>query len=1125
MPSPLEVYNDPEKYWALITVASDDQIEGQYFDRKQAGRIVENGQVTKNSVDSLKEQLIECVSAFANASGGLIIVGVSKKGEVTGINHLQERQHNSLLDFNNSLRNQSAISKMIDCINFNGQPDRIMLVFIPSANNGICETLTSPPKAWLRTGMKCEFLTDEMRETLKRNRGIVDFERGQCCPFDINEVDHDVLDQFRKSWLQDSHHQYDDRELLFNAGALERDTNGNYFFTNAGYLFFANNPQRIFNWAYVRILRLDTNSEDKALVGLTIFDKQFDGALPQQIRKIRAHFSGSAFFKVYQRRKPEGGFIEEPEFPSIAIDEVIVNAIAHRDYGIHLPIESSLYHDAFITENPGQILQRGQSVPPEFSLSNVVLNSMPRNSKLIEWLKLFKDDDGAAFVRARSEGTKRMQAEMSRLGLPSPLFKTDPSRTIVILYNNSDEREAQLRAEAITTSSTEYMNLFPLKISTINGDPVSGIDRGGRFKDILQYFKDALEAKGWYIDLQRFSQIIAHRRGVVLNLPDPVRKYIQFFPAYVFQFREYQNQLFLCVDYTLEVKNILSARNLLKLVGPEALQGRRAEVSLQIGWTKCQIIEANNELTKVRLMDDDREEHVGSEKVIPDLPIEKIKELLSTAQIRFDLSREIKRESLALEVNSSRLRSEKTLLTVSDLKKSIFPLQINGARLSLHDVPLALKRDGASTFPLLSLPEPTVEFNHHRETPNIREGITSFGSYNTDPKTIELIPICLNNMRDKMAALIERLKVGKFKYAGSERTFSTRFTYTSIITVDSAEKMLGECERLLQERPSWKGNDRLERLFLVQTPELGYALDDEQSPYYQVKRLLLEQGIPCQMIDTPTLENPDWKDLNLSLNIIAKCGVTPWVLPNSIPDADFFIGLSYTQSHSRGLRRLLGYATVFNQFGRWEFYSGNTDAFSYDEREKFFSILTENTLRRLSQASSLSERPNIYFHYSAKFSKYDRSAILDAARRVRPNGTYNFVSINSHHNIRLYDSRPETDGSLSRGSYVIASPRQILISTTGYNPYRKSIGTPKPLEVTIWVEPPVNTGFTRPDLRALANQVLSLTKLNWASTDSLCGEPITVKFAGDIAYLTDAFLRQTGKFRLHPVLEKTPWFI
>lgn len=133
--------------------------------------------------------------------------------------------------------------------------------------------------------------------------------------------------------------------------------------------------------------------------------------------------------------------------------------------------------------------------------------------------------------------------------------------------------------------------------------------------------------------------------------------------------------------------------------------------------------------------------------------------------------------------------------------------------------------------------------------------------------------------------------------------------------------------------------------------------------------------------------------------------------------------------------------------------------------------------------------------------------------------------INTHHNVRLYDGRPETDGSLSRGSYVAAAPNQIYLSTTGYNPYRRTLGTPHMLEINARVERPEGVPGPAPDLRALAVQILSLTKLNWASTDSLCAEPITTKYAGDIAYLTAAFLRQEETFRLHPVLENTPWFI
>lgn len=183
--------------------------------------------------------------------------------------------------------------------------------------------------------------------------------------------------------------------------------------------------------------------------------------------------------------------------------------------------------------------------------------------------------------------------------------------------------------------------------------------------------------------------------------------------------------------------------------------------------------------------------------------------------------------------------------------------------------------------------------------------------------------------------------------------------------------------------------------------------------------------------------------------------------------------------------------------------------------------MIRQTLSRLS----LSETPHIYFHYSAKFSREDQAAILRAARSVRPQGTYSFVWINTHHNVRLYDSRVETDGSLSRGSYVITSPNQIYLSTTGYNPYRKALETPVVLEINIWTEQPSGVPNPAPDLKALAVHILSLTKLNWASTDSLCAEPITTKYAGDIAYLTDAFLRQNQSFCLHPVLEKTPWFI
>jgi hypothetical protein len=128
--------------------------------------------------------------------------------------------------------------------------------------------------------------------------------------------------------------------------------------------------------------------------------------------------------------------------------------------------------------------------------------------------------------------------------------------------------------------------------------------------------------------------------------------------------------------------------------------------------------------------------------------------------------------------------------------------------------------------------------------------------------------------------------------AAFQRSLTTRFTYANVASFREPHEVKATCARLLAEHPSWLGNRDLNRLFLVHTAEAGFSTDDEQGPYYHVKRLLLESGMPCQMVDTPTLLNPDWKDLNLALNVVAKCGGVPWVLPEGLPDADFFVGLS-----------------------------------------------------------------------------------------------------------------------------------------------------------------------------------------------------------------------------------------
>ena len=288
MPDPKEVFENYRQHWDFITANSDDDFEGQHFDRKEVPPIRSNGQVDRNDLKRFKTtKVAACISAFANSNkdGGLLVLGVSNTGEIRGVNHLSESEINSLTAFNDLLKNQTAITNFAECQNKAGIAVKILLIYVPYTPRAICETLDRHPEAWIRSGAQNYPINEQQREQLKRDKQITNFESAYCCPFHIDDVDREVLQEFRKVHLENASYDLDDKELLYEAGAIDRDGRG-YVFNMAGFLFFARNPQRQLPWAHIRLMRFEANSNEAQLRGLPTFDQKFDGSVAQQIRKI-----------------------------------------------------------------------------------------------------------------------------------------------------------------------------------------------------------------------------------------------------------------------------------------------------------------------------------------------------------------------------------------------------------------------------------------------------------------------------------------------------------------------------------------------------------------------------------------------------------------------------------------------------------------------------------------------------------------------------------------------------------------------------------------------------------------------------------------------------------------------
>jgi len=1123
-PTPRQVFDDPNSYWAYLTQPKDDEFEGQNFDRKEAGRSVGGAPNIRNALDGVKELVVKTVSAFANSSveGGLLVLGISSTGQVIGIDHLSEDQRNSITNLNTLLRTHAAEVKCHNCHDASGADKTLCFIYSAYVQNAICETPESTPKAWVRNGHQSLPMTQEVRDQVRLRKGMLDLDSVPWCPFTPDDLDAEVVTEFRRVFHPETTRQFSDERLLREAGAVVAK-NGEVWFTLPGLLFFASNPQRVISHAYLRLLKFVVPSSHFQNRGTPSFDKDFRGPVTKQIRAARTFLKETSFFERLQHRKPDGGFEDEQELPAIAVDEAIVNAVAHRDYHTKNPIQCEHYSDAFVVKNPGRMRQQNVDLPNRFDLGTTSLYSLPLNRKLLEWLRLMKDPEGTAFVQALSEGTKRMTRDMLAMKLPSPSVVLLENETILKLESKAAERKAAF-VSSIQVPTTAFMNVYPLNVQKPSGN-ASSDEVHLRIGEFGRALRDSLAAHGWYIDRFSFSRIVAHRKGANLAISNPAQKVLRLYPAYCIQIHELFGSPYLVVDYTCQVLSVQRLNKVSGYLASEEIIGRCC-VAQTDSWRTGRIVAADSEWATVHFFDNEQEQRVQVDRVIPSLTLAQIESVLQAEKISFDLHGAIKKNSLASETGAARKRAEKIQTTAEQLADEIFPVKFGEfeARLSKAAVSLSeVERRSATTFHVERLSEPAVEFRDHQKIPDVREGITKFGCYDSGQHKIELVPICLTKQRQQMESLIERLKAGKFKYRGAERTFATRFNYSSVVTTDSLDGVDREVSRLLSEHPDWCGNEKLDRLFLVYTPEAGYSTDDQTSPYFVVKRRLLEAGIPCQMVDTGTLQNPDWKDLNLSLNIIAKCGVTPWVLPENIPDADFFVGLSYTQS--RDGHKILGFANVFSSYGKWEFYAGNTTAFDARNRSEHLAALSRNALERLKRDHALPAAPNLVFHHSVRISKDDYTAILAGVRAVAPDASVSFVWVNCHNTFRLFDSRAETDGSIQRGSFVPIARRRVLLSTTGHNAYRKALGTPRPLEISADQYRPSATKPIECEARTLALQVLNLTKLNWASTDSFTAEPITTKYAGDIAYLTAAFLRQREPFELHRVLERTPWFV
>ncbi len=398
--------------------------EKQKFDRKSA----------KIESTALATPII----AFANADGGLLAIGIEDKGEITGIDDYTKNV-NELLRTSLDFCKPSIMveTEEVECVDSKGNANHILLMRVPQSGE---LHANHRDEVFLRAGDKSKKLTFDERMQLMYAKGARYYEDEPVYGSSLDDIDMDAVSAYcQKIGYGKTSEEYIQQNKKFIV-----EVSGRKEMSGAAILLFGKEPQLFFQRARVRFIRYEGTEAKVGAEMNVIKDITFEGRILDLVEKTIEYVRSQ--IKEHTYLGPDARFITEPEYPEFVWKEIIVNAIAHRDYSIKgTDIQIKMFDDHITVESPG-------TLPGIVRLNNMREIHFSRNPKIAELLHEYE------YVREFGEGIDRMYQEMQQAGLPEPEYRTEAFMVYATIKNKKFV-ETNIRQDNVITQQENERSL------------------------------------------------------------------------------------------------------------------------------------------------------------------------------------------------------------------------------------------------------------------------------------------------------------------------------------------------------------------------------------------------------------------------------------------------------------------------------------------------------------------------------------------------------------------------------------------------------------------------------------------------------------------------------------------
>ena len=345
-------------------------------------------------MDVSPQRLAMTLVGMANAGGGTVLLGISpRSGHVSGVDDPHEAIDRV---FQAGLLAEPTlvlpVPQVIDL-----EQAKVVAILVPQ---GLPNVYSVDGRYLGREGTQSNPLSARRLRQLLHERGVMHFETRLPPGATFDDLDNDLVKAYSDRLQMPGSEAPD--QVLARRGCLILER-GIFRPTYAALLLFGRYPQQWLPNASILAARFSGNTFSDRFI-----KQEISGTLAEQLQKAEIFIRENLRSHVHISGMAHE---EQQEYPPEAVRELLVNAVAHRDYNLQGDnIHLNIFADRIEVQSPG-------GLPGPVTLANLLEGAFSRNAVIVQVLA----DIG--YVERLGYGLDRVVELADQFGLRAPRFE------------------------------------------------------------------------------------------------------------------------------------------------------------------------------------------------------------------------------------------------------------------------------------------------------------------------------------------------------------------------------------------------------------------------------------------------------------------------------------------------------------------------------------------------------------------------------------------------------------------------------------------------------------------------------------------------------------------------------